>query len=135
MGLRQLLPLVGSLLLLLPVGLAQTLFGTSSQTSPSTLPLVSGSKAASSSLASPALLTQAVDAVIQLQGPNAAPFSNYKALVVQDSLRRVLAGWSSLNLTLQSFQVSQAQPSFPIVQQHQSAQLVAHHYSSACLQV
>ena len=112
MGLRQLLPLVGSLLLLLPVGLAQTLFGTLSQASTSTLPLVSGSEATSSSLADTALLTQAVDAVMQLQGPDAVPFSNYKALVVQDSLRRVLAGWSSLTLTLQSFQASQAQPVF-----------------------
>lgn len=109
MDLRQFLPLVGSLLLLLPIGLAQTLLGTSSQASTPTLPLASGSDAASNSLADPALLTQAADAVIQLQGPDAVPFSNYKALVVQDSLRRVLAGWSSLNLTLQSFEVSQSQ--------------------------
>ena len=133
MNLRQLLPLVGSLLLLLPVGLAQTLFGTSSQASTSTSPLVPGSEAASSSLADAALLTQAADVVIQLQGPNAVPFSNYKALVVQDSLRRVLAGWSSLNLTLQSFQVSQAQPSFLNVQQKQSELLLAPHHS--CPQV
>ena len=135
MGLRQLLLLVGSLLLLLPDGLAQTLFGSSSQANTSPLPLVSGSEAAGSSMADAALLTQAVDAVIQLQGPDAVPFSKYKALVVQGSLRRVLAGWSSLNLTLQSFQVSQAQPSCLIVKQKQGAVLLAHHHSSVCPQI